>query len=300
MITSPIVLVLGAGVSHPFGFPLGIRLRQQIITDLLDEKAEYVRQLQSIGHGADEIAAFRDALKYSGKESVDAFLEHRTDYMDIGKAAIAQALIRYEFHGELFENLEKNLYFYLYKQLNATPSEFSGNKLSVVTFNYDRSLEQFLFTALQNSYNLTDDKTAHLLSAVPIIHLHGHMGVLPWQGSGGRGYGRDMTPNNLKIARRSIKIIHEAVENDPEFQQAYTLLGQAKRVVFLGFGYDKTNLGRLKINFTDKTTEFYGSCFGFSGLEKDRLIKDCSSNISLGMPTDDALTFLREFVALTG
>jgi hypothetical protein len=298
MITTPTVLILGAGASAPFGFPLGIGLRENIIRNLQDNK--FRQPLIDAGYPSEGIAEFRRTFLYSGKESVDAFLEHRINYLDIGKAAIAQELLKYELLENLFETLSKNLYAYLYKQLNTAPDDFLKNKLSVVTYNYDRSFEHFLFTSLRNSFGLSDERAAELVMGMPIIHLHGHLGKLAWQGSDGTGYGGDVSVEKINRASKTIKIIHEAVEKDAEFQQAFRLIAKAKRVVFLGFGYDKTNLGRLKINFADTTKEFYGSCFGFSGLEKDRLIKDCSSNIGLGMPTDDALTFLREFVALTG
>jgi hypothetical protein len=37
-------------------------------------------------------------------------------------------------------------------QLMADGGDFGNNQLSVVTFNYDRSFEAFIFTALQNLY----------------------------------------------------------------------------------------------------------------------------------------------------
>src|SRR5262245_42295646 len=137
MITTPTLLILGAGASAPFGFPLGIGLRENIIRNLQDNK--FRQPLIDAGYPSERIAEFRRTFLYSGKESVDAFLEHSINYLEIGKAAIAQELLKYELLENLLETLSKNLYAYLYKQLNTAPDDFPKNKLSVVTYNYDRS-----------------------------------------------------------------------------------------------------------------------------------------------------------------
>jgi hypothetical protein len=54
---------------------------------------------------------------------------------------------------------------------------FEDNKLSVITFNNDRSLEAFLFLSLQNLYGF-DVKTAlERLDKIPIVHLYGSLGT---------------------------------------------------------------------------------------------------------------------------
>src|SRR5205814_6081210 len=67
-------------------------------------------------------------------------------------------------------------YQYLFGKLNASFEEFGQNKLSVVTFNYDRSLEHFLLTTLQYSHGKTFDQCADLLMAnIPIVHVYGQL-----------------------------------------------------------------------------------------------------------------------------
>jgi hypothetical protein len=46
----------------------------------------------------------------------------------------------------------------------------------------------------------------------------------------------------------SIRIIHEADPTTPEWEEAHKLLWQASHVVFLGFGYNPTNIERLKLD----------------------------------------------------
>jgi len=47
-------------------------------------------------------------------------------------------------------------YQYFCDKLNTSFEEFDQNKISIITFNYDRSLEHSLFTALKNSYGKND------------------------------------------------------------------------------------------------------------------------------------------------
>lgn len=301
MITRPTVLIFGAGASAPFGFPLGTGLRQTILTNLR-QNSEHVDWLVQAGYALDDIRRFREAFLYSGKESVDAFLEHRTDCIDVGKAAIAQALIPCELMESLFGDQDGNLYSYLFRRLNAPLDKFANNKLAIVTYNYDRSFEQYLFTALKNSFRLDDKQAAALTNAIPVVHLHGHLGSLPWQQEGGREYVGGYEPIEIRNASRTIKIIHEAVEADPEFQEARELMDRAELLVFLGFGYDETNVTRLKINFQrdQSPRQIYGSYLGFTVAEINAINAHLfQGRLVFGMETHDALTFMRESITLS-
>lgn len=160
MISKPTVLVLGAGASAPFGFPTGAALGKKVLSGLLNKESNDYKSLRAIceittGEVSEQffeksIDEFAAALRDSGKSSVDAFLEHRPEYIVLGKAAIAQALIPSEERASLLP--ARDWYGHLASALNTDFDTYQDNALSVVTFNYDRSLEHFLFTTLQNSY----------------------------------------------------------------------------------------------------------------------------------------------------
>jgi hypothetical protein len=83
------------------------------------------------------------------------FLERRTEYIGIGKAASAQALVKFE-NNRLFK-YDDNWFRYLYNVHLATSfDKFSGNQLCVIPFNYDRTVEHFLFSSLKNGYGKND------------------------------------------------------------------------------------------------------------------------------------------------
>jgi hypothetical protein len=144
MIQQKTVLVLGAGASIPFGFPSGYELVQQVCA------SHFYMRLTKFGIPSGEANKFCNALRQSGKQSVDTFLEHRPDLLEVGKLAIAVALIPCEQTHRLFnKGGAPTWYDYLWDKMNAPFEKLEANNLVVLTFNYDRSLEQYLFKAVQ-------------------------------------------------------------------------------------------------------------------------------------------------------
>ena len=200
----------------------------------------------------------RSELHLSQKTSIDAFLEHRPEFLKSGKTAIALSLLSNEDPGVLnsFDVRDKGIYHFLYNSLAASWEEFRENKLTIVTFNYDRSLEFFLFSALKHSYNKSDTEIAEAIAKIPIIHVHGSLGPLPWQASDGSDYyplfGRNDTAKNkvkrVKLAAENIVIVSEAEPKSKEFTVAIQHIQEADKIYFLGFGYFRVNLGRLGLS----------------------------------------------------
>src|SRR4051812_22223583 len=118
MITKRIVLILGAGASIPFGFPSGLDLKKSIVERLDPNDGRYTlrTQIQDAGFPPEDIEGFRSALRFSGKRSVDAFLEHRPDYLEVGKAAIAGVLLPREDRSVLFDT-KPNWYEHFFNKL---------------------------------------------------------------------------------------------------------------------------------------------------------------------------------------
>ena len=242
------VFVLGAGSGVPYGFPTGIELSKTIAQGL--RMGAILSGLRDIG-GIEQqtLLHFREEFYESGKNSVDAFLEHREDLMEIGKLVTAYALIEKEVLEELF-TFNGSWLRELYNRLNSTFDEFGSNRVSFVTFNYDRSVENFFFRALSKSYNAPENEVKDLMTKIPIVHLHGRLGFLPWQGeSESRPYNHQVTKEALEIAAKNIKIIHEDITEgrDKDFASAKKLLSEAEQILLMGFGYNSTNIGRLGI-----------------------------------------------------
>jgi hypothetical protein len=251
MLTTPTVLVLGAGASAPYGFPTGFNLSELVVAGARPGHSLF-NDLQSMaGIPEDEIHSFREQFFGSGKNSVDAFLEFREDLINIGKLATAHVLITRENHGNVFRF--SDWLRILYNRMAADFEEFKQNRVSFITFNYDRVVEHFFHTALTNSY---EKKSAAEIKEVvskhvPVVHLHGHLGFLPWQDEKPdetRSFEPTITAETLAIAAKKIKIIHEDITGrDAEFAAAKKLLAGAEKIVFMGFGFNTRNIERLGI-----------------------------------------------------
>jgi hypothetical protein len=154
-----------------------------------------------------------------------------------------------------------------------------------VTFNYDRSLEMYLLNTLRARWGRAENDVADLLRTFSIIHVHGNMGYVPWQGKDG-GQTRDYTETartarDIEIAANGIKIISESLDSSDEFEQAKKLMAIADRIVILGFGYHPVNMKRLNVPL-DKAQRVYGTCFGMTAAQRNQLNAQHRSMIVLG------------------
>jgi hypothetical protein len=60
-------------------------------------------------------------------------------------------------------------------------------------------------------------------------------------------YGDEVTSRDIQFAAKGIKVIHAANPRTPAFSAARNALRAASRIYCLGFGYNETNLTRLKV-----------------------------------------------------
>ena len=287
----------------PYGFPSGRGLLEMVLQELGDRGSRLPRICGSNGCPT-KLAGFAEALRYCGRGSVDALLEYREDLVQIGKIAIAEVLGRCEKRDLLFTPAggQGDWYHYLCGRMSSPFDEFGSNPLGVITFNYDRSLEEFLFTALKHSYERPDKKCAEQVSHLRIVHVHGSLGCLPWQGPGGRGYGDFVEDHHVVDAAKSIKIIHEATDEGEAFAEAWKLIAEAERIVMLGFGYAQANVRRLRLRGIQGKAELHGSCFGLSEMERLSALNELHAGLDQsrqhrvridGLNSWDCLGFIR-------
>lgn len=293
MITKPTILVLGAGASMHLGYPSG----RQLVDKIVNDRRRLIGLHQDLGRSIDEVENYIRALKYSGRASVDAFLENRPEFIDVGKLSIAQALLPFEDIDRLFLT-QNNWYEYLFQNISTSISDISKNELSIITFNYDRTIETYLHIALRNSFGVTAKEANEVLRSIPIVHLHGQLGFLPWQNENCRDYESTSDVQSLSHSASMIKIIHENIDSDREFIEAEKLISQAKFIYFLGFGYHEENITRLRINWGTPGVTYQGTCYNLTNLEMSR-IAGKYRNLHLPSPRYDVQTFLREVVSFT-
>lgn len=218
--------------------------------------------LEKLGYLKPKRDEFCKYLWESGAGSVDAYLEVVQNFAPIGKACIAIELMSRESHGGLIGTTRgdgnRSWYEYLWKKIAAPLDKIIDNSLSIVTFNYDRSLEHYLFTCIKSmKVGMSDQEASEIFrQAFKIVHVHGQLGRHPCQQGESRPYEPDLSDQLLKVAINQIVVLHEAKDTSKEFKEATSIISKSKTVCILGLGYHPKNIERLHldtINWAGKT-----------------------------------------------
>jgi hypothetical protein len=280
MIRRPTVLILGAGASAEYEFPVGRSLLLQIVHELRGpSQLQFV--MKACGSSDELIKQFCRELSDSNQPSVDAFLEQHkdnTDYEKLGKAAIAASLIRCEDRPVFSDRDQLRLYEYIWYQASATPNTYASNALSVLTFNYDRSFEEFLRRSLSASHPEFRERGSafqEALSSFPVLHLYGSLGSLNEADASYLKYGggpdHPALPPTILAAAERIKLYHQAKFEGGSFGQIQRYIDAAETICFLGFGFYPMNIKMLQacgLGKNDKT-RLYASAFALTPAEQE-------------------------------
>jgi hypothetical protein len=123
--------------------------------------------------------------------------------------------------------------------------DFKKNRVKVITFNYDRSLEHFLYISLLRTYSSIDLTNHKPLDLIPFkfIHVYGKIDNFPWENPSGGEYKSEYSVTDIVNTSDNIKLIHE--RNDEFLNEIKEIIAEAKNIFFLGFGYDVGNMQAL-------------------------------------------------------
>lgn len=153
MINIETVLVLGAGASVDFGFPTGQQLVRDIYSLLDPKTGSYYDLYYRIARKQNDdilIERFPVILRKADPFSIDEWLEKNDEFIPMGKIAISIVLLHYELNSDL--SPVNNWYRLLFKRLDGPFENFQNNMLSIITFNYERSLEKYLYDAFRYNH----------------------------------------------------------------------------------------------------------------------------------------------------
>ena len=300
-ITVPTVLVLGAGASQPYGFPVGFELRDAVCEQMADWRYRRVVEA-SFGVSSARTKEFGQVLQHSGFVSVDAFLEAEPTYAAVGKLAIALALVPLERHARLFPPAAPrngHWYEYLLNVMEPGTPNWTRNRLTILTFNYDRSLEHYFCTVLGQRLNGGPTAGARAFKRIEVLHLHGQLGSYPGLGPRAVSYGDlTITREAIQRAANSIRTISEQQDLRP-FAKAGKRLMAAKRIFFLGFGYADTTMQRLQHHAPECTAYVRGTSKGMSDRDWARITRSYFAGQWVGKRSRrTVLDFLRSDVDL--
>lgn len=247
-------LVLGAGASMTYGYPSGADLKREILNLSASQAFRSVGHLQPgllsdrTHDDKSHLEDFQTEFRNSGADSIDTFLGHRDEFMEIGKGCIALLLLQCERKDRLFPAEGDDWYSYFWNRYKTkTWDELDFSDIKIVTFNYDRSFEQYLLQVLKSLHRKTDKDALEKLATLEIVHVYGSLGAtLPGQ-PGYMKYGEYIDRSRIEHCVSTMNLIRDrkGVENSPTLERSREILRGAKSIAFLGFGFDDTNVERI-------------------------------------------------------
>jgi hypothetical protein len=155
---------------------------------------------------------------------------------------------------------------------------FRANQIAFITFNYDRSLEFFLYESFLHAFHefwkeiegskSIKEQSEYLKEAIPfsIIHVYGQVDNIQW--FGGSSYRDGFDLKKLEELSNNIRIIGERAGDT---QRAVAeQMSNAERIFILGFGYAEENLDSIRfLNLIHKNMTVYGTAKGMTKHEID-------------------------------
>lgn len=300
MITFPTTLILGAGASVEYNFPTGQKLRDEIIKFLRDKSRFASSMTAQLWDGPkyDHVKAFLENFEGAQTRSIDQWLQINPSYQKIGKALIAEILIECE-DRTFIDNQGDHWYRYLWDSIRTKSFEdLANNQLSIITFNYDKSLEEYLYSVIRSTYtDIREEDVISFVTNLDIVHTHGVISDLIWERkfSDGHYYSSDnREKHRLEHAIKSILIPDiDAVSIDTR-KIASDYIHQSDRIVFLGFGYHQENLDILDLPLIPGRNTYLGTGYNLPPREIKRIREYFEpAKIQLGAPDVDIIRYLQ-------
>jgi hypothetical protein len=302
-----LVLVLGAGASKEVNLPIGNELKHKIAQRLYFKFDEFGHSLKSGNRDliqAFQISSMRsdgtlgditpllevsklihDAMPLA--ISIDNFIDsHRNDdrVSFCGKLAIAQCILEAEAKSTIYVNpsniynklnfsdVENTWFNAFFQQLteNCHIEDLSSRlkDVAVISFNYDRCLEHYLYLAFQSYYGISASESAQLLASLEIHHPYGKVGALPWMTQSNERIAFGATPNHQQLIEIT-KLLRTFTEGtNPSVSDIKTIrdtVAGAERLLFLGFAFHRLNLDLLFSGQPSNTKKVFATALNISG-----------------------------------
>jgi len=287
MIDTPTLFILGAGASQPYGYPTGADLRKDIINNFAYDfsKLEVTGQENDKDIISESVGNFIKYFNESSLKSIDQYLAiNPRHYKYIGKIAITLSILKHEnksCFNEKISDAKEDWYNLLYNRMVKNCknpddyNKFFNNKVAFISFNYDRSLEYYLYNSFYHSFNQESNSIRTINNYIPfkIIHVYGSVGplsLLNWynnQITPTPDYARTYNNRYIVVQKRSegIRVIGDERNDESINEQIKKLFQDYKRIFFLGFGYAPENLDILDLpNNIDSQSAIYGSAKGMT------------------------------------
>jgi hypothetical protein len=237
------VLILGAGASRPYLYPVGSELLDMIVRP----GDAYYRDTAGFAYAAEALNCIREFRA----SSLDQIVEVYPNHWPLVRYGIANIILQLENRRDLHPQDDWYTWFYDHI-LNNDPHLGSGN-LAVVTFNYDLSFDAHIHTLVKRRHHLPDDRASERLQNLKLLHVYGHLGPIQPVHGQGRPWGLEKQgwpePALAHTAAAGILAIND-LKAEESFVAARELISAADVIVFIGFGWVPSNVARLNLKET--------------------------------------------------
>jgi hypothetical protein len=272
------VLVVGAGASAEFRMPTGAELKKRIAKTLNFDRTDQGHLIgdRRLYHMLNERFGQSDVVKYldSGRElsqlveqfdSIDEALHWFSDrpgLVELGKVTIIYLILKSERESPLFVANSPNIApkgdygeNWCSELLSMVVGSFSREKVAeafsrvtIINFNYDRTIEHFLYSELQNKLRVDESQARDAVTKLKVLRPYGSVGPLPWQVQPDETitFGADLSEDHDKLftVSKNIRTYTEQAAGHirPDIREA---VDRASRIIILGFGFHQQNMSIL-------------------------------------------------------
>lgn len=296
MIRKKTVFVVGAGASYELGFPLGEDLLNNIASSV-DFKIAY----NDVTGGSQEFwSIIRRCCHASGgkiNEYLEAALRLRdashlalsidnvvhqqyTDHIlvKIAKMAITYQLLLAEDKTAL--RIHENSYTKTWPKTRGTwlgrfsqlvtqdiskeNADIIFDNVSVISFNYDRSIRRFLPFAIQSQFALPDGVAHQIAKKLKIFHPYGSLGAFSWEDTQKSvAYGQTRHEDISEISS-NIRTFTEQMADNEALEGMRSAISDAEQVIFLGFGFLNQNMEIITNQINGSARSIMGTAYKIS------------------------------------
>jgi hypothetical protein len=260
MFAKPTVFIIGAGASAEYGLPLGSALKDRIASAVRyrykdsgvlqdgDETLLIAIRRQFNSEKATVKSYIAAGLDLAASMPIHASIDEALHYwsakpeaVQLGKLSIAHEILMAESNSSLSVNRQTGraelpaggwifpfLSMTLGSDLTREQAEQAFANVTLINFNYDRTIEQYLYWSLQQYGRVSTEVAARAVGSLKQIRPYGSIGNLPWQENPGPTFGGSEAGDDLFSIAKSVRTYTEQQHEGTE-QKIDQALESARR-----------------------------------------------------------------------
>jgi hypothetical protein len=202
------------------------------------------------------------------------FLSDQSEIVELGKIAIAHEIIKAERNSHLYGALLGDDHrmglckgtwanSFLGVALSGSRRQDIGQlfgRVTIIDFNYDRILPQFLYWAIQQDLMIPPMEAAECVNNLRILHPYGGLGPLEWMG-GEASVPFGAEQSNLADIAKQIRTYTEEAKS-PDLTDIQSAIKKAQVLVVIGFGFHRQNIKIVSVDEMSEGTRVFMTVFG--------------------------------------